>query len=88
MIEYDEAKRLANIAKHGIDFLDCVEAFADKRSFEIRSDQAGEQRCLLIGTVKGRIVAVIFTIRGDAIRIISVRRARQKEAALWHANTS
>jgi len=87
-LEYDEAKRLANIDKHGIDFKDCVAAFADRRSFEIRSDRDGEQRCMLIGAMNERIIAVIFTIRGDAIRIISARRAREKEVELWQTNTS
>ncbi|MCZ8185543.1 MAG: BrnT family toxin [Beijerinckiaceae bacterium] len=83
LFEYDEAKRLANLEKHGIDFLDCIEVFSDRRSFEIRSDRDGEPRCLLIGALKGRVIAVIFTLRGENIRLISARKAREREVALW-----
>lgn len=88
-IEYDEAKRLANIHKHGIDFKRAIGAFQDPHSFEYRSDHSdGEQRCVLIGEVEGRVIAVVYTIRGEAIRIISARKARKKEVELWLTNTS
>lgn len=87
-VEYDEAKRLANLEKHGIDFKACIPVFTDKNSFEFRSDRGAEQRCILIGHLNGHVIAVIFTIRGENLRIISARRARKEEAEKWHANTS
>jgi len=59
VFEWDEAKRVTNIAKHGI--------------------EAGEDRQRAIGIVQGVHVAVVFTLRGSAIRIISARRARHGE---------
>lgn len=88
-IEFDERKRLANIEKHGIDFKQAIAAFRDPSGFEYRSDRDNtEQRCVLIGKAGETILAVVFTIRGEAIRIISARKARKKEVALWHGNTS
>jgi len=85
-LEWDDRKRVINLAKHGIDFTRAVEAFNDRRNYEYRSDRDGEQRCVLIGQSKGDIIAVVFTLRPNAIRIISIRRARQEEVEKWQKN--
>jgi uncharacterized DUF497 family protein len=78
--EWDENKRRANVVKHGIDFADAAEAFGDPRQFTYRSPRrSSEERFLSVGTVHGRLIAVVFTRRGDKIRIISARPARQNE---------
>ncbi|MCA3648238.1 MAG: BrnT family toxin [Methylobacterium sp.] len=87
-VEYDEAKRLANIEKHGIDFKACIPVFLDRQSFDIRSDRDSEQRCILIGALNGRVIAVVYTIRGERLRIISARKARKEEVEKWRANIS
>jgi uncharacterized protein len=45
----------------------------------------GEDRFIAIGVVEGRELAVVYTMRGDVCRIISVRRARENEREAYHA---
>lgn len=78
--EWDEAKRLANVAKHGIDFVDAKQIWLGD-VFEIRSsqDHHAEPRHLAYGLMSDRLITVVFTWRGDNIRLISARRARHHE---------
>jgi len=76
--EWDAAKNERNVALHGIDFEDATGIFASAIVVH-RSDRAGEIRFAAIGEVEGREVAVVYTIRGERYRIISVRRARENE---------
>lgn len=79
--EWDEKKRRANLAKHGIDFLEAMEMFqgpmlvaADNR------DDYGEDRLSGVGLSKGRILVVVFTEpRPNIIRVISLRKATKNE---------
>ena len=78
--EWDEDKRLANIKNHGIDFSDVSEVF-DGDVFTIEDDRYsyGEQRFVTFGLLKGLVVAVVNTDRGELIRIISIRKATKNE---------
>jgi uncharacterized DUF497 family protein len=76
--EWDEIKCEANIAKHGIDFVDAADALLGQR-IEIRSDREGEARYVAICASGERLIAVIFTMRGGCCRIISARGARKNE---------
>ena len=78
--EWDEDKRLANIKNHGIDFIDVSEVF-DGDVFTIEDDRYsyGEQRFVTFGLLKGLVVAVVNTDRGEFIRIISIRKATKNE---------
>ena len=78
--EWDEDKRLANIKNHGIDFIDVSEVF-DGDVFTIEDDRYsyGEQRFVTFGLLKGLVVAVVNTDRGELIRIISIRKATKNE---------
>lgn len=77
--EWDENKRLRNLEKHGLDFQD-VEAFFQEIHVIVPSKHEGdEQRLLAIGTLEGRFVTVVYTMRGKNLRIISFRRARYEE---------
>lgn len=82
--EWDETKRLANIAKHGLDFEDAIDVF-----FGPHIDEAltypHEARRKALGPVDGSLVAVIYTWRGTSVRIISVRRARTNERRTYRA---
>ena len=83
--EWDEAKRKANIAKHGIDFLDVPEMFGSLMlvGFDDRKDY-GEPRKIGFGFIHGRLMAVAFTERGpNSIRIISARKANTREEASY-----
>ena len=75
---WDETKRKSNIGKHDIDFADAVEIFtADHLILPARSDI--EARWIAVGALSDQIIAVIFTLREDVIRIISARKARTDE---------
>jgi uncharacterized DUF497 family protein len=79
-IEWDERKRLANIAKHRLDFEDVVLVLDSDKVLRLLARPAGEEvRYRAIGYVRGIPVAVIYTERGTAIRVISMRRARDDE---------
>lgn len=76
--EWDEHKRRTNLAKHGIDFEDAIGIF-EGVVFVRRSDRSGETRWVGVGEVYGRVIAVVYTIRGDRYRIISARKGRTNE---------
>jgi len=81
--EWDEAKRSANIAKYGIDFVDVPEMFGGPMLVvpDTRKDY-GEARQIGFGLIRGRLVAVVFTEpEPETIRIISVRKANHREKA-------
>ena len=76
--EWDERKRLSNLEKHGLDFFDVGIVF-ESPHVEVPSCRSSEKRHLAIGTFEGRFVTVVYTIRNEAIRVISFRRARHEE---------
>lgn len=81
MFEWDEAKREANLVKHGVDFVDALEVFADPFRIE-RTDRRREyreDRHQAVGRVGDQVVFVVYTLRGNARRIISARRASRNE---------
>ncbi len=82
--DWDREKRLANIAKHGIDFVDAKEIWQGD-VIEIPSPQThhGEDRYLALGLLEGRVIAVIYTWRRRQRRLISARRARNIEQAIY-----
>jgi uncharacterized protein len=81
--EWDDNKSLANKAKHGIDFNVAREMWKDGTRVEIQAPYPLEERSVLIGKIGKKLCTAIFTYRGDAIRIISVRRSRKKEIKLY-----
>ncbi|MEO1151479.1 MAG: BrnT family toxin [Pseudomonadota bacterium] len=85
MFEWDDEKNLANIEKHGIDF-DTAKRIFEGQTLTIIDDRFdyGEVREISIGMVDGiAILTVAHTDREDKIRIISARRANQKERARY-----
>ena len=81
--EWNEQKSRANSAKHGIDFETATQLWNDGDRVEIHTTFPDENRSIMIGRIDKKLWAAIFTRRGKSIRIISVRRARTKEAALY-----
>jgi len=82
--EWDEAKRRANIAKHGIDFLTATRVFDDAAAYAYPSPASDvEQRFVVVGKVDGMVMAVVYTMRGERRRIISARMARRAERARY-----
>ena len=84
--KWDENKRRGNIKKHGIGFVDAIEVFSDPSAYTGLSPRTiSEHRYVMVGLMKGALVAVIFTLRGDATRIISARPARRTERNTYGA---
>ena len=81
--EWDEAKRRANTIKHGVDFLDAPEMFTGPIPMLVSLDSKEdyqEDRFIGIGSIKGRVMVVIFTEpTPEVIRIISLRKALKHE---------
>lgn len=79
-LEWDEAKREANLKKHGIDFVGVRDLFAGVTlTIEDRRLSYGEQRFVTFGLLEGGVVAVVHTERANVIRIISIRKATNSE---------
>jgi len=81
--EWDPDKSVSNEEKHGIDFLTAQELWEDENRIEIHAPYPVEDRGILIARYHEKIWAAVFTLRGGAIRIISVRRARKREVNLY-----
>ncbi len=86
--EFDRAKSETNQAKHGIDFTQAQRLWEDSAHLEIPASSTGEPRWVVIGRIDGRVWSAIVTRRRGFIRIISVRRARQAEEALYESSGS
>ena len=84
--EYDQDKSAENKRKHGIDFEEAQELWADSALLEIPARTTDELRWLLIGRINGKHWSAIITRRGGNIRIISVRRSRNEEVGLYESD--
>jgi len=74
--------------KHGIHFEEAKNLWLDENRIQIQAPYPVENRGILISKYKGKLWTAIFTMRGDATRIISVRRAKRKEANLYEEETT
>lgn len=79
--EWDPAKAVANVRKHGVSFEQATVAFRDLFAVEWIDTRRsyGEERVILLGTSQGQILTVVYTEREEHIRIISARRATKDE---------
>jgi hypothetical protein len=79
-ISYDPAKCAATLAERGIDFEDAVHVFAGvTASFVDDRADYGETRVVTAGLLRHRLVIVVWTARGDAGHVISMRKANERE---------
>lgn len=85
MFEFDEAKSQSNKAKHGMDFVEAQALWSDPWLLEIPARTVDEPRSLVVGVLGDKYWSAVITYRGNCIRIISVRRARAKEVALYES---
>ena len=78
--EWDEAKRRANIAKHGVDF-SIAETFVWNTAIDVEDDRKnyGESRRVALGLVDSRLYVLIYTRRSRVCRIISLGKANDRE---------
>lgn len=81
--EYDPSKSSANRHKHGIDFDEAQALWDDPWRLDVPIQTEGEARILTLARLNERVWAAIWTIRGENIRIISVRRARKDEVTYY-----
>lgn len=81
--EFDPEKSAANKQKHGIDFVEAQALWDDPDVIEIPAKITDEPRFLIIGTIDGKHWSGVITYRGDNVRIISVRRSRSEEVAIY-----
>ncbi len=80
-VQFDGAKSRTNLIKHGISFDEAASCLLDEKAL-VREDvlSSGESRWILLGmSAEGRLLVVIYSLRGEAPRLISARRATRKE---------
>jgi uncharacterized protein len=78
--EWDPKKAAANRRKHGVDFADAVTALHDEWALTVRDPHPGEERFVTLGMdAIGRVLVVIYTWRGERVRLISARLATRRE---------
>ena len=73
--EWDESKRLLNIRVHRIDFVDAVQLFDGRPVFTHYTPRDGEHRWGTVGLINSKFFLVVWTWRGERMRIISAHRA-------------
>ena len=83
VFEFDERKSQANLEKHGIDFVDAQLLWRDADLIEIPAKTTDEPRSLIVGRIAGKHWSAVVTPRAGSIRIISVRRSRIEEVAIY-----
>jgi uncharacterized DUF497 family protein len=80
-VEWDPAKARANLRKHGVRFADAVTALEDANAISVRDEREDEERWITIGMDSlARILVVVYTWRGEQIRLVSVRQATRRES--------
>lgn len=83
--EFDPAKSALNKQKHGIDFIEAQALWLDVSRAEFDAQLLPEQRVAIVGQFGGKLWTAIYTMRGEIVRIISVRRARPAEVRIYEA---
>jgi uncharacterized DUF497 family protein len=84
--EWDDTKASLNWRNHGVSFEAARDAFRDAFAIEWQDDRHGdaEDRFDLVGMVENRLLFVVYTTRGQRIRIISAREAEPRERRRYH----
>jgi len=79
--QFDPRKAVANLRKHGVSFADAEGVFFDPLAMhQDDPDSESEERFVAVGTGSaGKVLVVVYTLRGDEIRLISARRATRRE---------
>jgi hypothetical protein len=86
---WDEKKRKTNVRKRGLDFADAEIVFSGATfTFEDDRFDYGEQRFITMGLLRGVVVVIAHTERGETIRIISMRKATKHEQEIFFQNLS
>jgi uncharacterized DUF497 family protein len=83
--EFDPDKSDPNQRKHGINFTEAQALWEDSMLIEVPARTADEARWLVIGQLAGKHWSAVVTYREQRVRIISVRRARKEEVAIYES---
>ena len=85
--EWDEQKRISNLEKHGLDLSESWKVFESltKITFPATKIDPDEIRWFDIAEVEGLLLVLVYTMRGDSVRSISLRRAKRKERRAYDA---
>lgn len=83
--EFDPGKSEANQQKHGIDFTEAQALWQDPMRVEIPARTVDEPRWLVIGQIGGKPWSAVITYRQQTVRVISVRRSRDEEVAIYES---
>lgn len=85
LVEWDDNKNRINIRKHGISFETAALVFADEERIEYydKLHSQDEDRFIVLGCVQG-ILYVVYTMRGEAARLISARMATPTERRIYY----
>lgn len=83
--EWDEAKREANLIKHGLDFVIAADVYEADHKLTIPSPRSTEMRFVDVAELDGELItlSLAYTLRGDAVRVISLRSANRKERRMY-----
>ena len=82
--EWDPRKAAANFLKHGVRFGEAATVLFDELAVSAEDSESDEQRFVAIGeSVDGRVLVVVYTWRGDKVRLISARKATPKERSIY-----
>ena len=84
--EWDDGKAAANERKHGVTFEEARDVFRDPLAIELLDDReaCGEDRFVLIGMTRSRVLVVVYVLREQRNTIISARRAEPNERRAYH----
>jgi len=85
IFEFDHAKSVANLRKHGISFEEAQTLWLDPDVLELAARVVDEPRWIVVGRIGARIWSAVITHRDGHIRLISVRRAHANEIALYES---
>jgi len=85
--EWDEQKAARNLAKHRVPFEYATRVFLDPKRLDAEDARRayGEERRLTLGLIDGRLYAVAYTVRDEAVRLISARKANAREQGFYEA---
>jgi len=84
-IEFDKNKSTSNKIKHGIDFYEAQRLWEDPERIIIPARSNNEVRFVMIARIEEEYWSVIYTLRENVVRIISVRKSRQNEKEIYQS---
>lgn len=84
MFIWDETKRISNLKNHKLDFLKVNQVFESPNKLTFDSHRPNELRWKDLAEVDGKVLALVYTYRGDTVRVISYRDASRKERNIYY----